>query len=51
MIGKDNYSEADYINLVEENDRHYLKFLQNELNFVEARNRRIAMLTVRDIIL
>ena len=29
----------------------YLKFLQNELKFVEARNRRIAMLTVRDIIL
>ena len=29
----------------------YLKFLQNELRFVEARNRRIAMLTVRDIVL
>jgi hypothetical protein len=29
----------------------YFKFLQNELKFVEARNRRIAMLTVRDIIL
>jgi len=51
MIGKDDFSEAEYINPVEENDRHYLKFLQNEPNSVEARNRRIAMLTVRDIII
>ena len=38
-------------NPVPETVDDYLKFLQNELRFVEARNQRIATLTVRDIII
>ena len=39
-----------YAKLIETAD-DYLKFLQNELRFAEARNQRIATLTVRDIII
>lgn len=38
-------------NPVPETVDDYLKFLQNELRFAEARNQRIATLTVRDIII